>query len=107
MKVWECAFSKATDVVWGIMKGETIKLVGMAKEEGKMETETRLRDVLQTRIKEIETGEGFNKPLLEEKYKKCHDMFLIAERSKDEPKKQYYKAQMELIDEIIGRGLSG
>ena len=101
MKVWECAFSKATDVVWGIMKAETVKLVTMAKEDGRSEVEIKLKETFQARLKEIEIGVGFNKPLLVERYEKCHNLFLIAERSKDELKKQYYKAQMELIDEII------
>ncbi len=100
MKVWECAFSKAVTVVWGIMKDKTVELIDLAVKEKEEETKDKLTKLFHVELDVIREGGQINKPLLLIRREELHKAFLAAERSKDQGKMTCYKAQMEIVDEI-------
>lgn len=101
MRLWESAFSKAVDVVWGLMKENTEKLIILAKEEKEKEVSEKLTSKFKQDVERIFKSDKLNKELLSKKYDDLYEKFLEAERTKQKDKAMNYKAQMEILNEIL------
>lgn len=106
-KLWECAFSKSVDVVWGIMKNETVSLVNKAREEEYERAEKHLKEIYENRYKDFisNCSKDINIPLLLKRGEEAKEEFLKYGRLKDEIRENYYKSRIDLIGEV-GNGNS-
>lgn len=107
VKLWECAYSKATDKVWEIMKKETIHLVEIAKEDGYNKAKAELEERYNQKINSaIDTNrEKVNVPLLVKKKDEANQLYLTYQRVHDKDKESYYKGQIDLIREIYNENV--
>lgn len=102
MKLWECAYSKAVDTVWSVLKKETIRLIELAKEDGYKEAEERLAKQYENKLNDIisKCENDINIPLIFKRKEKVTLDYLHAQKCKDSRMENYYLGQKEFIEEI-------
>ena len=103
MKLWESAFSKAVDVIWGIFKKETLHLIDLAKIDTYAEVEKKLSTQFDKKLGDIiaKSIDIVNVPLLLKLKEEAHKQYLIFEKVKDATQMQFYLGQLKLIEEVL------
>jgi len=102
-RLWECAYSKAIDAVWSILKKETIHLTELANEDGQNKAKEEANKQYEKKLDDIIKKDMslINIPLLYKLKEESRQQYLIFQRSKDNEKVQYFKGQIDLIAEIL------
>jgi len=102
VKLWECAYSKATDKVWEIMKKETLHLVELSKDESYVKARNEFNEKLENRINELisKNSDLVNIPLMLKIRNESQNQYLLAEKTGDRERLNYNKGKVDLIAEI-------
>lgn len=102
LKLWECAYSKAVDVVWEIFKKETLRLIELAKENNQEEIEKKFQEQYEAKLQSLikESSDIINVPLFLLKKEEANKGYLEANKRKDGAKEQFFLGQLKLIEEI-------
>jgi len=102
VKLWECAYSKATDKVWEIMKKETLHLVELSKDESYVKARNEFNEKLENRINELisKNSDLVNIPLMLKIRSESQNQYLLAEKTGDRERFNYNKGKVDLIAEI-------
>lgn len=103
MKLWECAFSKAVDVVWSILKNEAVVLSGYAKTDGYKEAEDRLSKLYENKLNDVieKSNKDINVALILKRKEEADSKYLHFNKCKDSRMESYYLGQKELIEEVF------
>lgn len=103
VSIWECAFSKAVDLVWDVMESKVKDLIELARKEAYEETEKHLTLINEKRLQDIisKSKDDINVPLLFKKKEIAKEEFLKADRIGNAKDKSFYEGQLELLKEVI------
>jgi len=101
--IYECAFSKAVDLVWDIMKNKVNDLVELARKGAYDEAEKNLTLIYEKKLQDIisKSDKDVNIPLLFKKKEIAHEGFLRADRMGNKKEKDFYEGQLNLLKEVI------
>ena len=101
--IYECAFSKAVDLVWDIIKNKVKDLVELARKDAYDEAEKNLAIIYEKRLQDIisKSDKDVNIPLLFQKKEIAHEGFLKADRVGNKKEKDFYEGQLSLLREVI------
>jgi len=100
--IWESAYLKAVDLAWDVQKKQTLHLIEIAKEESFNEGKNKSDEQYELKLLDLinKNSDVINIPLMMKKKEEAKDFYLRYERIKDHEKAQYYKGQIELINEV-------
>ena len=103
LKIWEMAYSKATDKVWEIMKSETTHLIELAKKNTYNQAVENLSKIYEQKIADIlkNSTEKVNVALLLDKKEEFTRNYLTCQRGKDKERENYFQGKIDLIEELL------
>lgn len=104
IKLWEMAYSKATDAVWLILQKEMLHLVELAEQRAYLKSKQEFDIDLNQRMDYLmKSGEGKEVPLVKilALKKDIEDKKLYAEKVKNSALSDRYVAQLEILGGLL------
>ena len=104
IKLWEMAYSKATDAVWVILQKEMLHLVELAEQRAYLKAKQEFDIDLNQRMDYLmKSGEGKEVPLVKilALKKDIEDKKLYAEKVKNSALSDRYVAQLEILEGLL------